>query len=572
MDFLKIGILLGSPQISGGTYVIFEHGSRIKRRGHRVVIITKHDVVTEDYDWHPAVQELEWMTVEQAGTEQFDIIIATWWQSPFLLQKFKSSHYVYFVQSIETRFFQPPDPRDYASQDDDIWQYLCEQTYSYNIPIITEAEWIQSYLYNRYNNYPQLVRNGIRKDLYTTEGAAISPRPKRNLRVLVEGPVDVDYKNVSKSIQLAKQAGVHEIWLLTSSNISDYEDVDRVFSQVSIHETPAIYRSCDVLVKLSYVEGMFGPPLEMFHCGGTALVYSVTGHDEYIVHRYNSYVVDKDDEESVVRHLKHLKGNTHELDRLKNGALQTASEWPGWTESSKNFCEALQSISCRRPVNRQYLLNKHNELFETIVPRFKAQKIADSFKKRERAAWKGERTDKDNFVELYWTSKKEWEFDKNDSLSLYYQSEEWTTIRLETYVTAFPFWVRFDPSVRVGIIEFAHIIVRNKTREKEIMSFCDAHEFEVLFLTGDSKWIIDDKKNIVFSYGEDPVLILPAVKENCADVGDCLEIEVKLMETGIQQFFTGQQLSLDSNIESVEQDKLQAAPWWKRVLRSNTVT
>lgn len=42
---------------------------------------------------------------------------------------------------------------------------------------------------------------------------------------------------------------------------------------------------------------MFGPPLEMFHCGGTSIVYDVTGHDEYIVHDKNGLVAKTDDDE-----------------------------------------------------------------------------------------------------------------------------------------------------------------------------------------------------------------------------------------------------------------------------------
>lgn len=70
---------------------------------------------------------------------------------------------------------------------------------------------------------------------------------------------------------------------------------------------PEIYRSCDVIVKLSYIEGMFGPPLEMFHCGGTAIVYDVTGHDEYIVHEKNALVVKTDDDKQVINYIKWIK-------------------------------------------------------------------------------------------------------------------------------------------------------------------------------------------------------------------------------------------------------------------------
>ena len=45
-----------------------------------------------------------------------------------------------------------------------------------------------------------------------------------------------------------------------------------------------IYNQCDVLLKMSKVEGVFGPPLEMMACGGTCVVGNVSGYDEYCVH------------------------------------------------------------------------------------------------------------------------------------------------------------------------------------------------------------------------------------------------------------------------------------------------
>ena len=58
-----------------------------------------------------------------------------------------------------------------------------------------------------------------------------------------------------------------------------FPGVDRVLSRVPIDRTGTVYRSCDVLMKLSRVEGMYSPPLEMFHCGGTVVTYDVTGHE-----------------------------------------------------------------------------------------------------------------------------------------------------------------------------------------------------------------------------------------------------------------------------------------------------
>ena len=562
---MKIGIFLGSPGINGGTYVIYEHASRLQRKGHHVVLVTKQEVTPEEHAWHSSAHELEWLTLEQAQSESFDMLLATWWQSPFLLHELQATHYAYFVQSIESRFFEEPDPTNYNTKDIGVWQGICEKTYSYALPIITEAAWIQEYIYKKYNNHPQLVRNGIRKDIYTAEGKTAAPREPGRFRVLVEGPVDVAYKNVPTSIRLAKEAGADEIWLLTSSAVDQYEHVDRVFSQVPIHETPEIYRSCDLLLKLSYVEGMFGPPLEIFHCGGTALVYDVTGHDEYIVHDQNSYVVARDEEEEVVRYLRHLRENPQELDRLKEGAMETASQWPDWDKCADLFEKALVEITAKRPTSREYLKRKTEELFEARKPFIQAAAQRAS-SEREKAVWNGEETDKNNFVELYWDGQGE--FNSEKSQWRHYISEEWATISFELPVEESPLWLRLDPSTRTGIIEIAYLTVCNKTQGTEIISFREQDDFQKLFLIGDAKWLFPEKKHIIFSYGPDPIFVLPELQQAVIDTGDLLEIKIKLKETGLQQFCDTHQLSFPDQLQELKATTEQARPWWKRILRS----
>jgi len=149
---------------------------------------------------------------------------------------------------------------------------------------------------------------------------------------------------VPKTIELCRKSNADEIWLLTSSDIESYDGIDKVFSKVSIFDTPLIYRSCDVIVKLSYVEGMFGPPLEMFHCGGTAIVYDVTGYDEYISHNNNALVVKTGDEAQVIKFINKLKEDSELLHRLKIGALETAKQWDNWSSQVDKFEEIILKI------------------------------------------------------------------------------------------------------------------------------------------------------------------------------------------------------------------------------------
>jgi len=528
---MRIGFLLGSPDINGGTYVIYEHGSHLKERGHEVFMLTREAVTPDRYQWHPKAKTLRWMTMEEAEQTEFDIVFATYWQSPFLLPQLTARYYAYFVQSIESRFFEEPDPSHHNNRDLAIWKAYCESTYALNVPVITEAEWIRSYLYENYNRESYLVRNGIRKDIYRTDGPAIAGREPGKLRVLVEGPVDVFYKNVPKSVELCRQAGVDELWLLTSSDIDSFAGVDRVFSRVPIHDTPAIYRSCDVLVKLSYVEGMFGPPLEIFHCGGTAIVYDVTGHDEYIVHDHNSLVVARDDDQQVVECLRALKEDRSLLQRLQEGALETAAGWPDWREAAAQFEAALLDICAGSPTSRTYVRKwverRNNEKKE----QYHLKEIVKFAAREEATGTDG--YDRHNFIQVYHKIDRE-KIDPEQVQWFHYNSDEDTTVTANMTISGFPFWIRVDPSVRFGVIIIDRIRVTNVNSNLSVMELKNSKDFDSVYLGGTIKKVGRRDKAVFVSFGIDPWFYLPQITEGA--VGDELEVSISLKEIGMTQY------------------------------------
>jgi len=479
-----------------------------------------------------AQQQQQASDQKDAEDKQFDVVIATWWESPFLLHYLTASHYVYFVQSIESRFWPAVDPKNHDTRENDLGKLLCESTYSFNIPVITEASWIKEYLFNHYNHQSFLVRNGIRKDIYTPDGPVVAEQCTKGIRVLIEGPVDVFHKNVPVTVELCRQAGIDEIWLLTSSEIESFPGIDRVFSCVPVHETPAIYRSCDVLVKLSYIEGMFGPPLEMFHCGGTAIVYDVTGHDEYIVHGENSYVVEKDNTDQVILSLQRLKNDPNELDKLKGGARRTAVAWHDWSESSRLFLQSLEAILQGGKTSRAYLKQQSEKLFEQHQLRITSREM-EIFSRREKAAPNSVRGF-DNFVQLYWHSGDGWSQERCQWL--YYRSGDWVTASFKLEADSTSIALRIDPSVHLGIVTLRSIRVTLCDPAGDIVLFNTSQNFSGIKVEGTASFLYCKKDAVYLSYGNDPQLILP----HCEDLepGTCIEATVVFKEIGVRQFFS----------------------------------
>lgn len=333
---MKIAFIFGSHKISGGSYVIFQHAAYLKEKGHQVHLVTLDKVTLRHEDiWHDAMRNLEFISINEASNNTYDIAIATWWMSPFYLHKLNANQYSYFVQSIEA----------YFSEDADIHsQYLAHESYNLGLPVITEALWIKEDLEKRFHSDVFFVENGIRKDIYGPEGKVVDARPREGLRVLVEGSVTSRFKNVARTVDAVKAAGIQDVWLLTPTDIDSYPHVSRVLSNIPVTEVADVYRSCDVLVKHSFVEGMFGPPLEMFHCGGTAVVSAVTGFDQYIKEDVNSLVTNVGSFYQITDALLRLKKDPELVQRLKRGALETAAVWPDWPTQSALFEQSLLEI------------------------------------------------------------------------------------------------------------------------------------------------------------------------------------------------------------------------------------
>ncbi len=343
----RICFLVGSMAISGGTYVIVQHAAYLHDQGYDVTLAVQEPFTAQTLSWHDRTSRLRCVPIDAAKAEAFDLVIATWWKTAFELQHFNAPRHAYFVQSIESRFY----PADEVPL-----RKLVDATYQLPGAYVTEATWIRDHLATGYGHDAALVRNGIRKDIYRATGPTMATRdPNRQPRVLVEGHFGVSFKNTALGVRLAREAGAKDIWVLTGTPVKWIPGVSRVFSRVPMNVTPEIYRSCDILVKLSTVEGMFGPPLEIFHCGGTAIVFDVTGHDEYIVDGQNACVVRRGDMDGVVATLRRLFDDRAELARLQDGARQTAEAWASWDESSAAFRDWVDAALAGPTVDRAVL-------------------------------------------------------------------------------------------------------------------------------------------------------------------------------------------------------------------------
>jgi glycosyltransferase involved in cell wall biosynthesis len=343
---VRVAFLVPALDLFGGVGVVVGHARRLRERHgvDAVLVLTRPDRASAEHG-HQGLVGVPVLELEGAREERFDVAVATWWETTLHLHDLHADRYAYFVQSMEDRFYGADTAERAAAA----------MTHALPVAMITEARWIVQQLEElrgpRNGFQVHYVRNGIDKSVFGL-GAKAMPAPSVDgpLRVLVEGRPGVPFKGVDEA--LAAAATMREPAHVTLV-CGDREVVagpvpvgaDEVVGPLDAAGMAALYARTDVVLKLSRVEGMAGPPLEGFHCGATCVTTPVTGHDEYIADGRNALLTSWDDERGTSRLLDLLARDRRLLHRLRLGALRTARSWPSTEQSTAMLALALGRIA-----------------------------------------------------------------------------------------------------------------------------------------------------------------------------------------------------------------------------------
>ncbi len=333
---MRMCFVLQDLALSGGVGVVVEHAHHLaEEQGFDVTLVV---LEAEHGRWcFPRVDGVRVMTIEEAAATRFDVAVATWWRTAYRVFEVPAERYAYFVQSMEDRFYR----------DNEVDRLQAAVTHDLPVAFITEARWIADTLAElRPHAVCHYVRNGVAKDIFSTDGE-VEARTGGPLRILVEGHPDLWFKAVCEAVEAASlMTEPREVTLVTSASGDSVAglDVDRTIGPLPPNEMAAAYAESDVVLKLSRVEGMFGPPLEGFHMGATCVVSPVTGHDEYVEHGWNGIVTAWDDPRGTARWLDLLARDRRLLHHLRWNARKTAEGWPSWSQSSRFMAAALRAI------------------------------------------------------------------------------------------------------------------------------------------------------------------------------------------------------------------------------------
>ena len=307
----KIAYLIPGCGISGGIAVICQHVNRLQKRGYDMLLITEDD--NREIPWFPN-QNVQIVGLNEIPNN-IDILVATGWSTAHTAQQINVPKKYYFVQSDESRFY-PENSREYKK---------ALETYEMDFIFMTEAKWIQRWLKEKFNKEAHYVPNGLDENIIHQTQPMIAKGNK--VRVLLEGPIDIPFKGMEDAFNAISGLDC-EVWCISSAGRPKPEwKCDRFFEKVPMEQMKYIYSSCDIFLKMSRVEGFFGPPLEMMACGGACVVSKVTGYDEYIQDKENALVVEMGDVQAAHEAVKSLiEDKTLRNKIIENGKI-TANEW-----------------------------------------------------------------------------------------------------------------------------------------------------------------------------------------------------------------------------------------------------
>lgn len=318
----KIFYIIPGIGISGGIAVVLQYANRLLKLGYDVSILTQ-DFNTQ-LDWFPdqmvAIYSID---TDDYVKEGIDILIATSWTTAPSLDLMNAKRKIYFVQSDERRFYNDKEEKE-----------LIGETYKLNYEYMTEALWIKQWLNNEFGHDAYYVPNGIDLDIFHKTEPLKSDGKKP--RILIEGAINVPYKGMDDAHEAVKDLDC-ELWII-SNNGKPKKDwrYDRFFEKVPYGDMAKIYSSCDIFLKMSRVEGFFGPPMEAMACGCAVVVGKVTGYDEYIIDRKNALVVEQGDIIGAKNAIRELINKPELKNAIIREGFITAKKW-----SWKNSLEIL---------------------------------------------------------------------------------------------------------------------------------------------------------------------------------------------------------------------------------------
>jgi hypothetical protein len=343
---MRVVVLVPELGRSGGMSVVWDLARHLQEQGDidcELLVCAPDDLPVSEAHGVPVRR------LEDAGTADVDVAIATWWTTTERLWDLRAGHRAILLQSVDHRYYRDEETPDRLGAEAVLdlpvhWLVVSESLRRLVAAVRPDARsW--------------LVPPGIDKSIFRPPSRGRREGP---LRVLVEGQPSMWFKGVHEAVAAVRSTTVPMAVTVVAADPAHAGNTgaDRVLGGLEPAEMASLYAEHDVMLKLSRFEGLSLPVLEALHVGTPCIVTPFGGAADLIEHGSNGLVVGFDDAPGTVAALERLAGDEALRDRLRVGALATASNWADRGEALANFTSAVRELAESEPPDDDVALRR----------------------------------------------------------------------------------------------------------------------------------------------------------------------------------------------------------------------
>lgn len=345
---MKINFILPLIGLSGGVKVVFEYANHLQNRGHDVTVyypliplnyaMDKFDATTlpnkimelasniknnNRVDWFDLKVKLARIpTLNERYISKADIIVATAWQTAYIVSKFSKSYgeKFYLIQGYETWN---------GSKD------LVENSYDLGLHNIVISNWLKNILLRNRSNVDALIFNGINPNEFYPEEV---PRPDRSIFRILMPYRKQQYKGVSdglKAFDVIKNRKSNVKLVMYGPKPMKNElpsDVEFHIRPVR-HDLRRIYNSCDIFMYPGIAEGFGLPPLEAMSCKIPVVTTNVGAIPDIVIPEKTALVSNPNDYRSLAENVIRLIEDDRMRETMANNGYTSVKQYT-WDKST----------------------------------------------------------------------------------------------------------------------------------------------------------------------------------------------------------------------------------------------
>lgn len=317
---LTITYVMNHVQVCGGAKIIFEHANKLVERGHNVQILC-HYPPPNWIEVKANYIQVPWHMNYTEAIPETDLIVCTVIDQVAECYLSKKAPVIHFEQGDVYIFEFEKYPEEMKEKIKQFW--------SLPIPILAVSSGLGATIEKHFGRSCHVLHNALNPQVFYPRISG-SKTDRTKPRILFVGPEQAQFKGINDiftALKIVRENGFdfEPVWVTQYQPRSPFDGT--LIVNPSQEELGNIYRSSDIYVSGSLYESFPLPPLEAMTCGCAVVSTDNVGILEYAQHDFNCLLGEKQNPESLARHIMYLLQHPEERARLVEGGYKTAREF-----------------------------------------------------------------------------------------------------------------------------------------------------------------------------------------------------------------------------------------------------